>query len=180
MGNTLATEKIDSSVKKEFQLDKKLFDEIHGKSKLLYDRYKTEFLSKSFCQQVSITYSKMLYKLPMKSLRKIHDKLYDESKDQNIADLDLVVTYNPMNEEKFLVDYLRGKIIENFKNKKIDKNVTKNGIKLTMPDIYYIQNRALQVLDQAYKREYGKKQRGGNYELFLGGSTNEEENNNNI
>ena len=73
--------------------------------------------------------------------------------------------YDGLEEEKFIINQLTGKLVENFKNKKIPAEVERNGILLKFPDLCYIHNIATQLLDGAIQRENNKleQQTGGIY-----------------
>lgn len=90
--------------------------------------------------------------------------------------LELSLKYDGLEEEKFIVNQLSGKLVENFKNKKIPAEVERNGIQLKLPDLYYIHNKVLLLLDGVQQRENDKleQQTGGIYfsELALSNNGN--------
>lgn len=187
MGNILTTDaEMKETVKMAVSEDKALIDKILKKSKELYEKNKEQFLDPEFCERIAITYSRKLYQLPIEKVKTIHDKI----EAQNHQNLELTISYDPLKEEKFIVNELSGRLVDHFKNKKIPSSVEHKGIRLTFPDISYIHNRALVLLDSMQKKEEEKKQVGG-HPLFLdeaeGGkrrrrrfrNINEEENNEN-
>ena len=164
MGNVLTTDaEIKETVKSAVTEDKILIDKILKKSKEIYDKNKEQFLDPEFCERIAITYSRKLYQLPLEKVKTIHDKIESNS-GQN---LELTISYDPLKEEKFIVNELSGRLVDHFKNKKIPSSVEHKGIRLTFPEISYIQNRALTLLDNMHKKEEEKKQFGGNHPLFL-------------
>jgi len=161
MGNILVTTVPSSEiqdVKETYSEDKKLFAELLKKSQELYNENRQLFLDPEFCERIAITYSKKLYQLPIEKIKVIHEQIK-----QNNNDLELKISYDSLKEEKFIVNELTGKIIERFKNQKIPQTATYKGVELSFPDIFYIQNRVLFLLDNIQERV---KQNGGN-PLFL-------------
>jgi len=178
MGNVLGTTETEVKEVKQAQAeDKILFDKILKKSQELYNLNKEQFLDPNFCERIAITYSKKLYQLPVEKIRTIHDKVENSTGEKN---LEVTISYDPLKEEKFLVNELSGRIQEYFKGKKLVNNLDYKGLKISFPDIAYVQNRVLYLLDNMQRRELEKKQQGG-HPLFLddfGGRRNNNNNNN--
>ena len=183
MGNIITTNvDVKNTVKNAEKEDKELFDKILKKSQELYQKNKEEFMNPEFCNRIAITYAKKLYALPVEKVKDIYDKL--ETKNKNSANgLELTISYDNLDEEKFLVNELAGRLSENFKGKRVIPAEEFGGIKLSFPDIAYISNKTLSILDNIQKREFRKKEIAGGNPLFLdhsnGGAWNNNNDNNN-
>ena len=153
--------------------DKILFDKILSKSRELYQKNKENFLDENFCKRISLTYTKKLYELPIQQVKSIHDKL--ETSDVH---LELNTKVDNLNEEKFLVNELSGRLIDNFKNQKIKPGM-QSGIQVTYPDIAYIQNRTLELLGQINNIEKNKIVGGRRRNNNNNNNNNDNNNNNN-
>jgi len=168
MGNTLATNpQIKESIKDAYTSDKQLFDKILEKSRAIYSRNKEQLGDKELYDKIVITYSNQLYKIPLEKIESIYAQMEGQSAVKNDLKpfLELSLKYDGLEEEKFIVNQLTGKIVENFKNKKIPAEVERNGIKLKLPDLYYIHNKVALLLDGIQQRENNKleQQMGGIY-----------------
>lgn len=168
MGNTIATNpQIKESIKEAYTSDKELFDKIFEKSKEIYSRNKEQLSDKELYDRLVITYSNQLYKIPLEKIETIYTQMEGQSAVKNELKpfLELSLKYDGLEEEKYMVNQLTGKIVENFKNKKIPAEVERNGIKLKLPDLYYIHNKVALILDGIQQRENNKieQQTGGIY-----------------
>jgi hypothetical protein len=168
MGNTIATNpQIKESIKEAYTNDKQLFDKILEKSRAIYSRNKEQLGDKELYDRLVITYSNQLYKLPLEKIETIYSQMEGQSAVRNELKpfLELSLKYDGLEEEKYIVNQLTGKIVENFKNKKIPAEVERNGIKLKLPDLYYIHNKVALLLDGIQQRENNKleQQNGGIY-----------------
>ena len=168
MGNTIATNpQIKESIKEAYTSDKQLFDKIFEKSKEIYSRNKEQLGDKELYDRLVITYSNQLYKIPLEKIETIYAQMEGQSAVKNELKpfLELSLKYDGLEEEKYMVNQLTGKIVENFKNQKIPAEVERNGIKLKLPDLYYIHNKVALLLDGIQKRENNKleQQTGGIY-----------------
>jgi len=167
MGNTIAT---NPQIKESYLSDKQLFDKILEKSKAIYSKNKLQIGDKEFYKRLVVTYSNQLYKLPLEKIETIYNQLEGPAPVKNELKqyLELSLKYDGLEEEKFIVNQLTGKLVDNFKNKKIPTEVERNGILLKLPDLYYIHNKALLLLDGVQKRENNKleQQLGGDGILF--------------
>jgi hypothetical protein len=166
MGNTIATNpQIKESIKEAYTNDKQLFDKILEKSRAIYSRNKEQLGDKELYDRLVITYSNQLYKLPLEKIETIYSQMEGQSAVRNELKpfLELSLKYDGLEEEKYIVNQLTGKIVENFKNKKIPAEVERNGIKLKLPDLYYIHNKVALLLDGIQQRENNKleQQNGG-------------------
>lgn len=112
----------------------------------------------------------------MEKIETIYAQMEEQSavKNEMKPFLELSLKYDGLEEEKFIVNQLSGKLVENFKNKKIPAEVERNGIQLKLPDLYYIHNKVLLLLDGIQQRENNKleKQIGGIYFHYLALSNN--------
>jgi len=182
MGNIIATNvEVKNTVKTGEKEDKELFDKILKKSQQLYQENKEQFLDPEFCERLAISYSKKLYQLPIEKIKTIHDKIENgqNKKVESNKTFELIISYDPLKEEKFLVNELSGRLVDHFSGKKLTGSKEYSGITLTFPDISYIQNRVLGLLDNMQKREFKKKEMAGGNKLFLDGGQSffdEEEN----
>lgn len=168
MGNTIATNpEIKESIKEAYTDDKQLFDKILEKSRAIYSRNKEQLGDKELYDRLVITYSNQLYKIPLEKIETIYSQMEGQSAVKNELKpfLELSLKYDGLEEEKYIVNQLTGKIVENFKNKKIPAEVERNGIKLILPDLYYIHNKVALLLDGIQQRENNKleQQKGGIY-----------------
>ena len=168
MGNTIATNpQIKESIKEAYTDDKQLFDKILEKSREIYSRNKQQLADKELYERLVITYSNQLYKIPLEKIETIYAQLEGQSAIKNELKpfLELSLKYDGLEEEKFIVNQLTGKLVENFKDKKIPSEIERNGIKLKLPDLYYIHNKVALLLDGIQQRENNKleKQTGGTY-----------------
>jgi hypothetical protein len=168
MGNTIATNpQIKESIKEAYTNDKQLFDKILEKSRAIYSRNKQQLGDKELYDRLVITYSNQLYKLPLEKIETIYAQIEGQSAVRNELKpfLELSLKYDGLEEEKFIVNQLTGKLVENFKDKKIPTEVERNGIKLKLPDLYYIHNKVALLLDGIQQRENNKleQQTGGTY-----------------
>lgn len=168
MGNTIATNpQIKESIKEAYTSDKQLFDTILEKSREIYSKNKLQIGDKELYERLAITYSNQLYKLPLEKIETIYAQMEEQSavKNEMKPFLELSLKYDGLEEEKFIVNQLSGKLVENFKNKKIPAEVERNGIQLKLPDLYYIHNKVLLLLDGIQQHENNKleKQIGGIY-----------------
>jgi hypothetical protein len=168
MGNTITTNpQMKDSIKDAYTNDKQLFDKILEKSRAIYSKNKLQIGDKELYERLTITYSNQLYKLPLEKIETIYNKIEGPSPVKNELKpyLELSLKYDGLEEEKFIINQLTGKLVENFKNKKIPAEVERNGILLKFPDLCYIHNIATQLLDGAIKRENNKleQQTGGVY-----------------
>lgn len=166
MGNTISTNpQIKESIKEAYTNDKQLFDKILEKSRAIYSRNKQQLGDKELYDRLVITYSNQLYKLPLEKIETIYSQMEGQSAVRNELKpfLELSLKYDGLEEEKYIVNQLTGKIVENFKNKKIPTEVERNGIKLKLPDLYYIHNKVALLLDGIQQRENNKleQQTGG-------------------
>ena len=168
MGNTISTNpEIKESIKEAYTDDKQLFDKILEKSRAIYSRNKEQLGDKELYDRLVITYSNQLYKIPLEKIETIYSQMEGQSAVKNELKpfLELSLKYDGLEEEKYIVNQLTGKIVENFKNKKIPAEVERNGIKLQLPDLYYIHNKVALLLDGIQQRENNKleQQKGGIY-----------------
>ena len=168
MGNTIAMNpQINESLKEAYTDDKQLFDKILEKSRAIYSRNKEQLADKELYDRLVITYSNQLYKIPLEKIENIYAQIEGQSSVKNELKpfLELSLKYDGLEEEKFIVNQLSGKLVENFKNKKIPAEVERNGIKLKLPDLYYIHNKVALLLDGIQQRENNKleQQTGGIY-----------------
>ena len=159
MGNTVAFEQAGEPINEKHNSDKELFKKILEKSKKLYDLNKLKFLDNNFCEKITIVKTNQLYKLPLKKIKIIHDKM-----ENNDEELEMVMTYDNLAEEKFIVNTLRGRLTDHFNNKKVKRDVNYKGIKLLMPDITYIHNRTTVFLESMNNRELVKNEQIGGLE----------------
>lgn len=183
MGNVVTNinPEISETVKKGYYNNQILFDKILRKSRELFNKNKTQFLDKDFCENLSIIYTKKIYELPITSITKLYNKIEGSPPITNELENNLSMTlkYDALKEEKFLVSELSGKIVENFMKKKIPTEALRNGIKITLPDLYYINNKVLNLLEQIRNKENIKLQNGGFFFHKLALSNNGENNENN-
>ena len=168
MGNTITTNsQMKESIAESYTTDKQLFDKIFEKSREIYSRNKQQLADKELYDRLVITYSNQLYKLPLEKIETIYSQMEGQSAVRNELNpfLELSLKYDGLEEEKYIVNQLTGKIVENFKNKKIPAEVERNGIKLKLPDLYYIHNKVALLLDGIQQRENNKlkQQNGGIY-----------------
>lgn len=164
MGNTIATNpQIKESIKDAYTSDKQLFDKIFEKSKAIYSRNKQQLGDKELYDRLVITYSNQLYKIPLEKIENIYSQVEGPSEVKSYLELSL--KYDGLEEEKYIVNQLTGKLLENFKDKKIPAEVERNGINLKLPDLYYIHNKVALLLDGVQQHENNKleKQSGGIY-----------------
>ena len=164
MGNTIAMNpQMKESIKDAYTSDKQLFDKILEKSREIYSKNKLQIGDKELYDRLVITYSNQLYKLPLEKIETIYTQIEDQSTMKPFLELSL--KHDGLEEEKFIVNQLTGKLVENFKNKKIPAEVERNGIQLKLPDLYYIHNKVLLLLDGIQQRENNKleQQTGGIY-----------------
>jgi len=177
MGNTIATNpQMKESIKEAYTSDKQLFEKILEKSRTIYSKNKSQIADKEFYNKLAITYSNQLYKLPLEKIETIYNQIEGSNpvKNELKSYLELSLKYDGLEEEKFIVNQLTGKLVDNFKNKKIPTEVERNGILLKLPDLYYIHNRVLLLLDGIQQRENNKldQQTGGVYFSSLALSNN--------
>jgi hypothetical protein len=168
MGNTIAMNpQMKESIKEAYTNDKQLFDKILEKSRAIYSRNKEQLADKELYDRLVITYSNQLYKIPLEKIETIYAQIEGQSsvRDELKPFLELSLKYDGLEEEKYIVNQLSGKLVENFKNKKIPAEVERNGIKLKLPDLYYIHNKVALLLDGIQQRENNKleQQTGGIY-----------------
>lgn len=168
MGNTITTNpQINESIKKAYTSDKELFDKILEKSREIYSKNKQQLSDKELYDRLVITYSNQLYKIPLEKIETIYSQIEGQNtvRDELKPFLELSLKYDGLEEEKYMVNQLTGKIVENFKDKKIPTDVERNGIKLKLPDLYYIHNKVALLLDGIQQRENNKlaQQNGGIY-----------------
>lgn len=168
MGNTIAMNpQMKESLKEAYTDDKQLFDKIFEKSRAIYSRNKEQLADKELYDRLVITYSNQLYKIPLEKIENIYAQIEGQSSVKNELKpfLELSLKYDGLEEEKYIVNQLSGKLVENFKNKKIPAEVERNGIKLKLPDLYYIHNKVALLLDGIQQRENTKleQQTGGIY-----------------
>lgn len=166
MGNTITTNpQMKESIKNEPIDDKQIFDKIFEKSKAIYSRNKEQLSDKDLYDRLVINYSNQLYKIPLEKIEAIYAQVEGQSTVRNEVKpfLELSLKYDGLEEEKYIVNLLVGKLLENFKDNKIPSEVERNGIKLKLPDLYYIHNRVALLLDGVQQRENNKleKQSGG-------------------
>ena len=118
MGNTIATNpQIKESIKESYTDDKQLFDKILEKSREIYSRNKQQLADKELYERLVITYSNQLYKLPLEKIGTIYAQIEGQSAVKNELKpfLELSLKYDGLEEEKFIVNQLTGKLVENFK-----------------------------------------------------------------
>ena len=168
MGNTIATNpQIKELIKEAYTDDKQLFDKILEKSRAIYSKNKQQLSDKELYDRLVITYSNQLYKLPLEKIETIYSQMEGQSAVKNELKpfLELSLKYDGLEEEKFIVNQLTGKLVENFKDKKIPAEAVRNGITLKLPDLYYIHNKVALLLDGVQQRENNKleQQIGGIY-----------------
>lgn len=166
MGNTITTNpQMKESIKNEPIDDKQIFDKIFEKSKAIYSRNKEQLSDKDLYDRLVINYSNQLYKIPLEKIETIYAQVEGQSTVRNELKpfLELSLKYDGLEEEKYIVNLLVGKLLENFKDNKIPSEVERNGIKLKLPDLYYIHNKVALLLDGVQQRENNKleKQSGG-------------------
>jgi hypothetical protein len=192
MGNLMSSQATPSDMKKygvsdaTIIEDKMLVDKILRKAKEMYDKNNTSFLNEEFCNNVFVAYSKKLYELPIKksAIEGAYQQLNSDSGD----DFKLVIKSRSLDDEKYLISELTGRIVDHFANNKYVSSAMNHGLQLSFPDIKYIQERAIALLDHIDKIEK-QKQTGGKskrkHPLFLDteggafGNNNEENNNEN-
>jgi len=108
-----------------------------------------------------------LYKIPLEKIENIYSQVEGPNavKSEVKSYLELSLKYDGLEEEKYIVNQLTGKLLENFKDKKIPAEVERNGINLKLPDLYYIHNKVALLLDGVQQHENNKleKQSGGIY-----------------
>ena len=179
MGNTIITNpQMKESIKDAYTDDKQLFDKILEKSRAIYSRNKKQLGDNELYERLVITYSNQLYKLPLEKIETIYAQMEGQTavKNELTPFLELSLKYDGLEEEKFIVNQLTGKLVENFKNNKIPTDIERNGIKLKLPDLYYIHNKVALLLDGIQQRENNKleQQTGGIYFSPLALSNNGE------
>lgn len=157
-------QEVKDTVKLAASEDKILIDKILAKSRELYQKNKENFLNEKFCDKIVLTYSKKLYELPIQQVKRIYDGI-----ESNDFDLELNTRVDNLEEEKFLVNELSGKLVDRFKNQKLKPGMQK-GIQIKYPDVAYIQNRVLRLLGEINNFEQRK---------IVGGKRNGRYNNNN-
>ena len=195
MGNLMSSEATPSEVKKygvsdaTINEDKMLVDKILRKAKEMYDQNYKSFLNEDFCNNVFVAYSKKLYELPIK--KNVIEGAYKQINSDSGDDFKLIIKSRSLDDEKYLISELSGRIVEHFANNKYVSSVMHEGLQLSFPDIAYIQDKALMLLEHMDKiekqRQVGGKSRR-KHPLFLdteGGAppfgnnnNNNEENNN--
>lgn len=166
MGNTITTNpQMKESIKEAYTDDKQIFDKIFEKSKAIYSRNKEQLSDKDLYDRLVINYSNQLYKIPLEKIETIYAQVEGQNTVRNELKpfLELSLKYDGLEEEKYIVNLLIGKLLENFKDNKIPSEVERNGIKLKLPDLYYIHNKVALLLDGVQQRENNKleKQSGG-------------------
>jgi len=166
MGNTITMNpQMKESIKEAYTDDKQIFDKIFEKSKAIYSRNKEQLSDKDLYDRLVINYSNQLYKIPLEKIETIYAQVEGQSTVRNELKpfLELSLKYDGLEEEKYIVNLLIGKLLENFKDNKIPSEVERNGIKLKLPDLYYIHNKVALLLDGVQQRENNKleKQSGG-------------------
>ena len=179
MGNTIAMNpQMKESIKEAYTDDKQIFEKILEKSRAIYSRNKEQLADKELYDRIVITYSNQLYKIPLEKIETIYTQIEGPSAVRNELKsfLELSLKYHGLEEEKYIVNQLNGKLVENFKNKKIPAEIERNGIKLKLPDLYYIHNKVALLLDGIQQRENNKleQQTGGIYFSPLALSNNGE------
>ena len=125
MGNTITTNpQMKESIKDAYTSDKQLFDKILEKSRAIYSKNKLQIGDKELYERLTITYSNQLYKLPLEKIETIYNQIEGPSPVKNELKpyLELSLKYDGLEEEKFIINQLTGKLVENFKNKKIPVN----------------------------------------------------------
>jgi hypothetical protein len=158
---------IKEKISDQLIIDQEIIDDIYFEASKLYKYYKTNFLNNNFCERTFINLSKNIYKLPLKDVKKTYNDM-NEEEDKYVYEKELsIMTDINRKDEQYLVDNLRGNLLENFKNKNIPREVTRDGITLTLPDYQYINYKVLQLLEKSLDR----------YKQF--GGANDEENNEN-
>jgi len=168
MGNTIATNpQMKESIKEAYTDDKQIFNNILEKSRAIYSKNNEQLADKKLYDRLVITYSNQLYKIPLEKIEIIYAQIEGPSAVKNELKpfLELSLKYHGLEEEKYIVNQLTGKLVENFKNKKIPAEVERNGIKLKLPDLCYIHNKVALLLDGIQQRENNKleQQTGGIY-----------------
>ena len=191
MGNLMSSEATPSEVKKygvsdaTINEDKMLVDKILRKAKEMYDQNYKSFLNEDFCNNVFVAYSKKLYELPIK--KNVIEGAYKQINSDSGDDFKLIIKSRSLDDEKYLISELSGRIVEHFANNKYVSSVMHEGLQLSFPDIAYIQDKALMLLEHMDKiekqRQVGGKSRR-KHPLFLdteGGAPfgNNENNSNN-
>lgn len=174
MGNTITTNsQMKESITESYTTDKQLFDKIFEKSREIYSRNKQQLEDKELYERLVITYSNQLYKIPLEKIETIYAQVESQSavKNELKSFLELSLKYDGLEDEKFIIKQLSGKLVENFKDKKIPAEVERNGIKLKLPDLYYIHNKVALLLDGVQQL---KQQTGGVYFSPLALSNNGE------
>ena len=163
MGNEIST---TSETKKQIISDssinenRMLIDKILNKSKELYDKNMTLFLDEDFCKKMFIAYSSNLYELPIKKSE--IKNAYDQINSNNKSDkLQLIIKSDSLDDEKYLINQLSGKIVEHFKNNKFITSKMHEGIRLSFPEIQYVQKRVLGLLQKIQDIEKEKQQMTG-------------------
>ena len=132
--------------------NKMLITKILNKAKELYDKNMTLFLDEEFCNNMYIAYSKKLYDLPIKKseIKEVYNQINSPIKNDN---LQLIIKSKSLDDEKYLISQLSGKIVDHFKNNKYITSKMHEGIRLTFPDIWYVHNTAVYLLDKIDKIE---------------------------
>jgi hypothetical protein len=174
MGNTITTNsQMKESIAESYTTDKQLFDKIFEKSREIYSRNKQQLADKELYERLVITYSNQLYKIPLEKIETIYAQVESQSAVKNELKpfLELSLKYDGLEDEKYIIKQLTGKLVENFKDKKIPVEVERNGIKLKLPDLYYIHNKVALLLDGVQQL---KQQTGGVYFSPLALSNNGE------
>jgi len=133
MGNTITTNsQMKESIAESYTTDKQLFDKIFEKSREIYSRNKQQLADKELYDRLVITYSNQLYKIPLEKIETIYAQVESQSAVKNELKpfLELSLKYDGLEDEKYIIKQLTGKLVENFKDKKIPVEVERNGIKL--------------------------------------------------
>jgi hypothetical protein len=95
-------------------------DRINKLSRALYQMYGLNFNNNKFCQNIALTYEKKLGELSLTQLQGINKKMEETSSSSQGRRMKAYLTYNPKSGEKFLVNEIRGNLVDFFTDKKVD------------------------------------------------------------
>ncbi len=102
--------------------DHELFNNIIKISKELYTSYHLHFLNEDFCKKLSTIYKKKLFQLDITSLKNIHQQITNSSNSENSKKLEAVLSYEPSNQDTFIVNEFKTQLKEHLWNSEMDLN----------------------------------------------------------
>ena len=124
-----------------------IINKIHQISKDLWNEYTTLFLNPNFCDNVAIAYQNKLSKLTVTQLRSINKSLNNNSD----VNLDVVLTHRTDDNDKFITNQFKNKLIDLFgNNKRVNLSYKLNQIKAIIDgdddDIFYVNPDIIKML----------------------------------